>query len=286
MGDDVRSALPILLGIDVGTTRVKAVAVGLDGGELALVDRPTPWVKYGTNIEMDPEGLARVIRAVVAGVSDKAAVDRSSGVGVVGIGVTGMGEAGVLVDQQGSPLNRIVGWHDPRGDVETIRREIGVDAFHRAVGMPLNAQPSLAKIIWLQRVNPGLAGSARFLSVPEWAVVCLGGAPVSELSLASRTGLLDVGEVAPFAGAVALLGRNLLSEIVVAGTPAGNGTPRGAAGRRARRRTDGRRPRPPGSRARSRRRATQRAVQLDGLRGVTRPLRRGAARPGGRRASR
>ena len=53
-------------------------------------------------------------------------------------------------------------------------------------------------------------------------VACLGGDAVSELSLASRTGLLDVGEVAPFAGAVALLGRNLLSELVVAGTAAGS----------------------------------------------------------------
>jgi sugar (pentulose or hexulose) kinase len=178
-------------------------------------------VKHGVNIEMDPEELARVIRAVVADVSGRAAVDRSSGVQVAGIGVAGMGEAGVLVDRHGAPLNRIVGWHDPRGDVDTIRREIGLDAFHRAVGMPLNAQPSLPKIVWMQRVNPGLAGASRFLSVPEWAVACLGGVPVSEFSLASRTGLLDLGETAPFAGAVALVGRNLLSEIVVAGTPAG-----------------------------------------------------------------
>jgi sugar (pentulose or hexulose) kinase len=221
VGGDVRSALPILLGVDIGTARVKAVAFGLEGGELAHVNQPTPWVKDGANIEMDPEELARVIRAVVAEVSGKAAVDRSSGVRVVGIGVAGMGEAGVLVDDEGAPLNRIVGWHDPRGDAETIRREIGVDTFQRAVGMPLNAQPSLVKIVWLQRVNPGLAGASRFLSVPEWAVVCLGGSPVSELSLASRTGLLDLGEAAPFAGAVALLGRNLLAEIVIAGSRAG-----------------------------------------------------------------
>lgn len=215
------AALPILLGVDVGTARVKAVAVGLEGVELAHVAQPTPWLKEGLTVEMDPEELARVIHAVVAEVSRKAAIDESSGVRVVGIGVAGMAEAGVLVDCKGAPLHRIVGWHDPRGDVETIRREIGADAFHRAVGMPLDAQPSLAKIVWLRRVNPDLAGASRFLSVPEWAIVCFGGSPVSELSLASRTGLLGIGEAAPYAGAAALLGRNLLSEIVVAGTPAG-----------------------------------------------------------------
>jgi sugar (pentulose or hexulose) kinase len=218
---DVTAALSILIGIDVGTTRVKAVAVGLEGSELAHVARPTPWVREGVRIEMDPEELAHMIRAVVADVSGKVAVDRNSGVRAVGIGVTGMAEAGVLVDRGGAPLNRIVGWHDPRGDVETIRHEIGAERFERAVGMPLDAQPSLAKLVWLQRVSPGLADASRFLSVPEWAVVCLGGAPVSELSLASRTGLLDIGRAAAFAGAVALLGRDLLSERVVAGTPAG-----------------------------------------------------------------
>jgi len=218
---DVRAALPILLGVDVGTTRVKAVAVGLEGRELAHVEQPTPWLKHGVEIEMDPEQLARLIRAVVAELIDEAAVDWSSGVQAVGIGVTGMAEAGVLVDRRGAPLNRIVGWHDPRGDVERIRDEIGVETFQRAVGMPLTAQPSLAKLLWLQRGNSRLADASRFLSVPEWAVVSLGGSPVSELSLASRTGLLDLGEAAPFAGAVALLGRNLLAEIVVAGTRAG-----------------------------------------------------------------
>jgi sugar (pentulose or hexulose) kinase len=217
----VSSTRPILVGVDIGTTRVKALALGLDGSELAHVEQPTPWLKRGVAIEMDPEELARVLRAVLAEVAREAAGEGHDDVRVLGIGFTGMGEAGVLLDRNGTPLHSIVGWHDPRGDVETIRRELGADSFHRAVGMPLNAQPSLAKILWLQRENPAVTSASQFLSVPEWAVFCLGGTPVSELSLASRTGLLDVGEAAPFAGAVALLGRDLLSEIVIAGTPSG-----------------------------------------------------------------
>ena len=105
----MRSRLPILLGVDVGTTRVKAIGVALEGRELAHVDQPTPWVKDGVNVEMDPEELAHMIRTVVAEIAGTAAVDWNSGVRVVGIGVTGMAEAGVLVDRRGAPLNRIVG---------------------------------------------------------------------------------------------------------------------------------------------------------------------------------
>jgi sugar (pentulose or hexulose) kinase len=214
------TTLPILLGVDIGTTRVKAVAVGLEGTELAHASQATPWVRRGLHVEMDPEELAHVIRAILSEVC--AACAERSAVRALGIGFAGMGEAGVLVDGAGAPLNRIVAWHDPRGDVETIQREIGVETFERTVGMPLNAQPSLAKILWLRRTHPELARAAGFLSVPEWAVASLGGARVSELSLASRTGLLDLAEAAPSAGAAELLGRSLLSEIVVAGTPAGN----------------------------------------------------------------
>jgi sugar (pentulose or hexulose) kinase len=209
---------PVLIGLDIGTTRIKALGLGLDGRELAELEHPTPWTRAGSQAEMDPSALATLIRETVAIPRELA---RGGPVEVVAIGVAGMGESGVLVDEGGRPLAPILAWHDPRGDVDAVRREIGEDAFHRATGMPLNAQPSLAKILWQRREITSAASAVRFLSLPEWGVCSLGGRPVSELSLASRTGLLDIGTRAPFAGAVALLGRNLLSELVVAGTAAG-----------------------------------------------------------------
>ena len=54
----------------------------------------------------------------------------------------------------------------------------------------------------------------------------LGGREVAELSLASRTGLLDLEPAAPFADALAWAGLpdDLLPELVLAGTPAGAAT--------------------------------------------------------------
>jgi sugar (pentulose or hexulose) kinase len=214
-------ARPIVIGLDIGTARIKALGLGLDGEELADAERPTPWTRDGSQAEMDPGELANIVRETISSVPLE--IERADGhrVQVVGIGVAGMGEAGVLADPRGRPLARILAWHDPRGDVELVRQEVGDAAFQRAVGMPLNAQPSLAKILWLRRSADTAACAVRFLSLPEWGVCCLGGTAVSELSLASRTGLLDIGELAPFEGAVALLGRNLLSELVHAGSAAG-----------------------------------------------------------------
>jgi sugar (pentulose or hexulose) kinase len=216
-----RHARPILIGVDIGTARIKALGLGLDGSELALVEQATPWARTGNQAEMDPAELAGLIRAIVAAIPAEVARADHGGVEVVAIGVTGMAEAGVLLDERGRALGRILAWHDPRGDVDVVRREIGEDVFQRASGMPLNAQPSLPKILWSRRSADTAVSAVRFLSLPEWGVYCLGGLPVSELSLASRTGLLDIGALAPFEGAVALLGRNLLAELVVAGSAAG-----------------------------------------------------------------
>jgi sugar (pentulose or hexulose) kinase len=111
--------------------------------------------------------------------------------------------------------------------VATVRAAIGEDAFQAAAGLRLDSLPSLPKILQLRHDYPGCAAATRFDSVPEWAVRCLGGTADSELSLASRTGLLDVVTARPWPAAVALLGVDLLGEPRVAGTPQGTATAAG-----------------------------------------------------------
>jgi sugar (pentulose or hexulose) kinase len=205
---------PFTVGLDVGTTRVKAVTFDGRGTVVALAERPTPWSRDGEAIAMDAAALSGVVRAVV--VEASAAVPQ-----VVGVGTTGMGEAGVLTADDGVPLAPVRAWHDPRADVERVRAELGAEAFHRAIGMALDPQPSLPKILQLWVDHPASRAATRFYSVPEWAVACLGGSPGSELSLASRTGLLDVVTGRAWDGAVSLLGRDLLGAPQPAGTPQG-----------------------------------------------------------------
>ncbi|MFZ0161258.1 MAG: FGGY family carbohydrate kinase, partial [Kineosporiaceae bacterium] len=203
-----------LIGLDVGTTRIKAVAFDLDGASHATAERPTPWQRSQDGVEMAASDLAQAVRTVVAQACS--GLER-----VAGIGVTGMGESGVLTADGHTPLAPIRAWHDGRGDVETIRAAVGADAFERSTGMRLDAQPSLPKILRLRTDHPGSSAATRFWSVPEWVVRLLGGAPGSELSLASRTGLLDVATAAPWTPAVDLLGADLLGAPEPAGTCVG-----------------------------------------------------------------
>ena len=210
--------MDLVVGLDVGTTRVKALAVGLDGTVVAEHAIETPWVHRGAEAEVDPALLAgtavEVLTVLAAAFPD--------GAHVLGIGVTGIAEAGVLIDADGTPLAPALAWHDPRGDVETLRTAIGREAFHATIGMRLNSKPSIAKILWLRSNVPAAMRATDFLCVAEWIVFSLGGERVSERSLASRTGLLDVLAARPWAPATDLVGTSLLAErLVIAGDPCG-----------------------------------------------------------------
>ena len=203
----------LLLGIDVGTSACKAAVVDVHGVELAHGQAPTPWEPVPTGAELDAETL---LGAVVAAARD--ALERVPEGDVAGIGVTSVAETGMLLDDAGTVLHRPVAWHDSRGAAEAQALARDLPDFTQRTGLPASALCSLAKLRHL-----GTEGAARWLNVAEWVVHRLGGRRVSELSLSSRTGLLDLEAVAPYADALAWAGlpAELLGELVLAGTDVG-----------------------------------------------------------------
>jgi sugar (pentulose or hexulose) kinase len=203
----------LLLGIDVGTSACKAAVVDADGVELAHGQAPTPWEPVATGAELDPDAL---LAAVVSAASD--AIARAPAGRVAGIGVTSVAETGMLMDAGGRVLHPAIAWHDSRGMAEAQALARDLPGFSERTGLPASALCSLAKLKHL-----GARGAARWLNVAEWIVHRLGGRQVSELSLSSRTGLLDLEPPAPYADALAWAGLpdGLLAEVVLAGTDDG-----------------------------------------------------------------
>lgn len=209
----------LVVGIDAGTTRVKALAVALDGSVLAEAALPTPWQRSGAEAQMNGNELIDVVQTVLTRLeqSDAWPVDSR----VVGIGVTSMAEAGVLMDSSSEPLAPIIAFHDPRGRADVLNRVIGKEVFHGHVGMRLNNKPSVAKILWLRENVSSARDASCYLSVAEWIVHRLGGERVSEISLVSRTGLFDVVERVPWQATLDLVGALLPGRITVAGDDCG-----------------------------------------------------------------
>lgn len=207
----------ILIGVDIGTSRLKAVATDLNLQVLSECAEPTPWKHEKNCSEIDMSLLADTVISVAS----KAAA--LAGGKVIAIGFTGFSETGVLIDAVGTPLSPGLAWHDPRGITEPILKELGDFEFRARAGALLNEIVSVSKTLWLNKNYPESKRAKHFLSAPEWVAYRLGAEPVNELSLVSRTGFFDVETRKPWEEAIALVGggRDFLARLVVAGEPIG-----------------------------------------------------------------
>jgi sugar (pentulose or hexulose) kinase len=218
-GNDVSGTT--IVGVDVGTTFIKAVVY--DDGLRVLGDAKvrTPWRPTASGGDADPDEIATAVLLALQG-----AVARAGDVRVDAVGVTGMGETGVLVDANGRPLAPAIAWHDRRGlsQAGQLAREVG--AIAETSGRAASPLCSIVKWRYLADEGLDLRRVHRWHSLAEWVVRCLGGDPRSELSLASRTGALDVRRGVLNPDVVAWAGGHVewFDELVPAGRAAGRAT--------------------------------------------------------------
>ena len=207
----------ILIGVDIGTSRLKAVATDLDLQVLAEYAEPTPWKHIKNFSEIDMVLLAQTVITVASKAAELA------GGKVIAIGFTGFSETGVLMDAAGRPLAPGLAWHDPRGITEPILKELGDFEFRARAGAQLNEIVTISKVLWFNENYPESKKAKYFLSAPEWVAYCLGAEMVNELSLVSRTGFFDVEARKPWDEAIALVGggKDFLARLVVAGEAIG-----------------------------------------------------------------
>lgn len=175
----------MLLGLDIGTSRTKAVLLDAGGHEAGAATVATPFATTGGRVEMPVDALLACLGDVVAGLGDRRRQ-------VVAVGVAGIAESGAPLDRSGRPLAPVIAWHDERGGeaVALLVREFGPGLALRT-GQPPNTKMTAAKLGWLI-AHGGMRGMHRWLGVPELALRALTGVEATEHSLAARTGCYDV----------------------------------------------------------------------------------------------
>lgn len=212
-------SVELLLGLDLGTTSVKAALVTLDGTEVAHGRAPLPWRRLPTGAEIAP---ALLVEAALAAAT--AALEAGPAGRVLGAGVASMGETGILLDRRGAPVTPCIAWHDSRGEAEAAALRAELPQAPGRTGLPPRPLSSVVKYRWLRTHVPRARDGVRWLNVGEWIVRALGGDEMSELSLASRTGWLDIHTRDWWDDSLAWSGapRGLLPAPAVAGTRAGS----------------------------------------------------------------
>lgn len=183
---------PLLVGLDMGSTNVKAVVYEPDGRTVALASMPAithyprpAWAYY----EPDElwESACRVLREAIGRVDDPRRI--------AGIAVASVGEAGITVDAHGSPTYEAIAWFDRRtiGEMDRVGQLIGEDALFATTGLALHPIFSLFKMLWIKHNQPDAwARTAHWLMIADYIAFRLSGAMATDFSLASRSMAFDL----------------------------------------------------------------------------------------------
>lgn len=178
------------IGIDIGTTSTKAVALSGEGRQLALAraSYPTLTPRAGYQ-EQQPEALLRAVLAVLERLAGQLRERPAA------VGLSCAMHSLIAADEAGRPLTNAWLWSDRRSEKQA-RELMGTargKALYRACGAPIHPMSPLCKLRWLREEEPALFRRARrFLSIKDYILHRLCGQYRADISLASATGLMDI----------------------------------------------------------------------------------------------
>lgn len=183
----------VTIGIDIGTTNVKAIAVDASG---AVVRRYALRIDTHTSAngaayqhaESVYETVNRVVRHVVE-------ASKGAGFTVARLGLSAAMHSIFAVDHAGKPLTPAMLWMDTRAKSVAAAlwdTSAGKDMYSRT-GMPVHPMSPVVKLAWLREAEPGVfAKAARFVSLKEFIWYRWFGEWQVDYAIAGASGLFDV----------------------------------------------------------------------------------------------
>jgi glycerol kinase len=191
--------------IDQGTTSTRCMVFDHSGKVVSVAQKeheqiyPKPgWVEHDANEiwERTQEVVEEAMKEAGASADD-----------IAGVGITNQRETTVVWDRNtGEPVHNAIVWQDTRTDriVDELSRDGGQDRFRENVGLPLATYFSGPKVRWMLENVDGAsdraeAGDLVFGNIDTWVIWKLtggtdGGIHITDVSNASRTMLMDLGD--------------------------------------------------------------------------------------------
>jgi len=190
-----------LIGIDVGTTALKAVLIDLAGNRLAEFSRPYPTSRPEPGAaEQDPADWMRALLEALRGF--ETAHDLG---GLRGIGICSQVNTHVFVGADGEPVRPAITWQDARPAEDGAEIDAKVSAAQKLIWfggpVPIDASHALSRIAFVARTEPEAFARTRHVLLPkDYCVLELTGAiasdPIAAVGLVDRSGyvapLLDL----------------------------------------------------------------------------------------------
>jgi xylulokinase len=179
--------MTVLVGLDVGTTGVKAVSISPSGELLARSEHHYPLATPRAGwAEQDPEDWWRAARAALAEIGSRE---------VAGIGLSGQMHGLVVLDDRMRVLRPAILWNDQRTAAECaeIEERIGLERLVRLTGNRALTGFTAPKLLWLRNHEPEVYERIRYVLLPkDYVRARLTGERVMDVADASGTLLFDV----------------------------------------------------------------------------------------------
>jgi xylulokinase len=179
------------LGIDVGTSAVKAVLLGESGSVVdqasapLAVSRPAPlWS------EQDPDDWWRATDAAVRALAARGATRE-----VQAVGLSGQMHGATLLDDQLRPLRPAILWNDGRSAAECAKLEAAQPESRLITGNLAMPGFTAPKLLWVRGNEPEVFARTRTVLLPkDYVRLVMTGERATDLSDASGTLWLDVAK--------------------------------------------------------------------------------------------
>jgi xylulokinase len=183
-----------LVGIDLGSTNLKAIIYDTAGRAVARASRPTqrfnPDPAHPTWAIWRPEqiwgGVCESLQDVVAQLDDRSRIR--------GVAVTGMGMDGVPLDRQGRWLYPFISWHCPRTEPQYRwwLERIGAEKQFAVGGNQIWVFNTALRLLWMAENEPEiLQRTHKWVLIEDFINYQLCGALATDYSMASTTLLFD-----------------------------------------------------------------------------------------------
>lgn len=155
----------LILGIDVGTTSVKAGLLDDAGRMVASFAEGYPTARPGRGVvEQDPHDWTRAIDRALAQFADHAGQIKA-------IGLCSQVNTHVFVGADGAPLMPAMVWQDGRASAEAAELDARVSVDQKlkwwGAPMPIDASHALSRMLWVHRARPQVWDATRHVLLPK-----------------------------------------------------------------------------------------------------------------------
>jgi xylulokinase len=183
-----------LIGIDLGSTNLKAIVYDTSGRAVARASRPTqrshPYPDHPAWAIWEPEqiwgGVCQCLQEAIAPLDNPARIR--------GVAVTGMGMDGLPLDRQGRWLYPFISWHCPRTEPQQRwwLENVGAQRQFEIGGNQVWVFNTALRLLWMAENEPEiLRQTHKWVLIEDFINFQLCGALATDYSMASTTLLFD-----------------------------------------------------------------------------------------------